>query len=149
MITDRGPSVLEYNVRFGDPETQVILPLMAGDWGQALFDLADGQLPRLSWKRASACCVVLAAEGYPDTPVKGAVISGLGAPKDDAASYVLHAGTALEGGEWVTAGGRVLNALGLGATLREAIGAAYQCANQVKWRGQQRRGDIGRTSGQC
>lgn len=146
MITPRGPSVLEYNVRFGDPEAQVILPLMAGDWGQVFRDLADGRVSPLTWKSASACCVVLAAEGYPDTPVKGATIDGLRELEASPSSYVLHAGTKREGTTWVTSGGRVLNAIGLGGSLRDAISAAYKVADRVSWKGLQRRGDIGRTS---
>ncbi len=144
MITPQGPSVLEYNVRFGDPEAQVILPLMGGDWGVVFRELASGRVTPLTWKSTSACCVVLAAEGYPDSPVKDAPITGLRELEASQSSYMLHAGTRRDGTTWVTAGGRVLNAIGLGGSLRDAITAAYAIADRVKWAGLQRRGDIGR-----
>jgi phosphoribosylamine---glycine ligase len=155
MITPNGPSVIEYNARFGDPEAQVLLPLLdgeGGDWGQVLSDLADGRLRKLSWKKDSCCCVVLAAEGYPDAPVKGAPISGLpvrpgssSSKRDETdTSYILHAGTVKDPKKgWVTSGGRVLNAIGVGKNLSEAIEEAYAAAKKVSWAGRLMRTDIG------
>ena len=144
MMTSRGPSVLEFNVRFGDPETQALLPLLDGEWGKVFAEVAQGRLPKLQWKKAAACCVVLAAEGYPGTPVKGAKIEGLGDAPDTATRYFLHAGTKLDSKQgWVTSGGRVLNAIGIGPGLREAIHEAYAQARAVGWVGVQVRSDIG------
>ena len=150
MITPKGPSVIEYNARFGDPEAQVLLPLLDGDWGHVLSELAEGRLQKLKWKKSSCCCVVLAAEGYPDSPVKGSSISGLSGVKTPSSSdageshYLLHAGTAKDVHKgWVTAGGRVLNAMGTGETLQEAIANAYTGAKSVSWKGLLKRSDIG------
>lgn len=145
MMTSKGPSVLEFNTRFGDPETQAILPLLDGDWGLVLKNLAEGRLSPLKWKPIASCCVALAAEGYPGVPVKGAVIEGLEGAAQGEMRYFLHAGTRRESdGQWKTAGGRVLNVIGLGTDMREAISNAYQLAEQVSWTGQQMRTDIGR-----
>ncbi len=144
MITSQGPRVLEFNTRFGDPETQAILPLLDGDWGLVFKELAEGRLPKLKWKPIASCCVALAAEGYPGTPVKGVVIEGLERADLGESRYFLHAGTRREAnGQWVTAGGRVLNAIGLGGNIHEAIANAYQLASQVSWPGMQMRTDIG------
>jgi phosphoribosylamine--glycine ligase len=144
MITADGPSLLEYNVRFGDPEAQALLPLLDGDWAQVFLQLADGRLTKLKWKSSASACLVLAAEGYPDAPVKGAVISGLGAAANAGAAYALHAGTRLSArGEWETSGGRVVNVIGLGRDIREALTNAYEKAATIKWFGRQMRKDIG------
>lgn len=143
MVTENGPQVLEYNVRFGDPETQVLLPLLDGDWGQAFKTIAEGNIPKLQWKKQSAACVVIAAEKYPSTPVKGVTIKGdLSSTSDEA--YFLHAGTLKEGNEWKTAGGRVLNAVGLGTSIEEALSVAYDKVKKVEWPGMQFRKDIGK-----
>lgn len=145
MMTPNGPSVLEFNTRFGDPETQAILPLLDGDWGVVFRELADGRLPKLQWKKLSSCCVVLAAQGYPDTPVKGAPIEGV--PHVPAAKqYLLHAGTKrdTESGErWLTNGGRVLNSIGLSEELAQAVQLAYQGARSVQSSALVMRADIG------
>ncbi|MCC7402957.1 MAG: phosphoribosylamine--glycine ligase [Bdellovibrionales bacterium] len=144
MVTPMGPLVLEYNVRFGDPETQVILPLLEGDWGQVMWQVSQGKLPELSWKSAFCACVVLAAAGYPDDPIKGAPISGP-VDQETPAAYCLHAGTRRNrDGHWETSGGRVLNVVGQGATLELALKEAYQLADQITWPGKQMRRDIGR-----
>jgi phosphoribosylamine--glycine ligase len=144
MITPNGPSVLEFNTRFGDPETQAILPLLDGDWGLVFSELAAGRLMKLRWKPLASCCVVLAAEGYPDTPVKGAVIEGLEGGSVNENRYVLHAGTRRDaGGAWVTSGGRVIGAMGTGGDLREAVDNAYAVARGIRWPGLQKRSDIG------
>ena len=142
MIGPEGPSVLEFNVRFGDPETQVILPLLDGDWGVALREVAQGRMPRLKWKLGAAACIVLAAAGYPEAPVKGTQID-LRKTDDGEASYFLHAGTRCEGDRWLTAGGRVLNAIGEGPTINDALAQAYACTAHAPWVGRQMRGDIG------
>ena len=143
MITPKGPTIIEFNVRFGDPECQVIMPLLDGDWGQVFIKLAKGELMPLRWKNLHLACVVLAAPGYPDQSRKDVVLEGdLGFTS--ASSYFLHAGTAKNSsGEWVTAGGRVLNAVGLGSSLPEAIQAAYGQATHVAGPGLQMRKDIG------
>ncbi len=146
MMTSRGPNVLEYNTRFGDPETQALLPLLDGDWGDVLANLAQGKIEKLKWKPLSSACVVLAAVGYPDSPVKGAKMSlpeTLGNANSQT-KYLLHAGTQLKDGAWFTSGGRVLNAVGIGATLRDAVDAAYEIANEVKSDALVFRTDIGR-----
>jgi phosphoribosylamine--glycine ligase len=143
MMTADGPSVLEFNVRFGDPEAQVLFPLLDGDWGQALKTIAKGDVPVLKWKNIYASCIVLAAENYPDTPVKGTVIEGDVAAQTSS-SYILHAGTKKTPQGWVVNGGRVINAVGIGSTLREAIKKGYEIADTIQWKGRQMRGDIGK-----
>ena len=148
MLTPDGPKVLEFNVRFGDPETQVVLPRLDGDLSGLLAEAASGRLrtvPRFS--DTPAVCVVLASEGYPDSPRTGDVITGL----DDAGALagvtVFHAGTAATGGPEggvVTSGGRVLGVTALGATLAEARDRAYRGAAAISWPGAQSRSDIAR-----
>lgn len=143
MVTEAGPQVLEFNCRFGDPETQVILPLIEGDLGQHLLQLSRGRLLPVKQKNLFASCVVLAAPGYPMNPEKNLPIEG----NIEAAtelSYFLHAGTKKTSeGRWVTSGGRVLNAIGLGSTPRESLEKAYAQSQNVKWMGLQKRSDIG------
>lgn len=143
MVTPEGPSVLEFNVRFGDPEAQSILPLLKGDWAKVMEAVAKGELPELEWQPLHLACVVLAAGGYPDRPENGVRIAGeIG--YQSPSSYFLHAGTAQkEDGSWVTAGGRVLNAIGVGNSRAEALRNAYSQAQKVAWPGQQMRHDIG------
>ncbi|HEX4922649.1 MAG TPA: phosphoribosylamine--glycine ligase [Bdellovibrionales bacterium] len=142
MITKEGPQVLEFNTRFGDPECQVILPLLKGDWADVFSEIAQGGMPEVRWKPLHAACVVLAAPGYPAAPKKDIEI--VGDPlADSASSYFLHAGTAKRGESWVTNGGRVLNAIGIGSSLDEAIRNAYAQASKASWLGQQMRKDIG------
>jgi phosphoribosylamine--glycine ligase len=138
-MTSRGPRVVEFNARFGDPETQVVLPLLATPLAGLLYAAATGGLanhPPLAWRRGAAVTVVLAASGYPGTPRGGDVISGAELPG------VLHAGTRVEGGALVTAGGRVLSVVGTGAGLAEAREAAYALAERVTFAGVQCRTDI-------
>ncbi len=144
MVTETGPMVLEYNVRFGDPEAQVVLPLLEGDWGDVFFKVARGDLPQLQWKPLASACVVLAAENYPQGPVQGTPIEG-DVSFQTASSYFLHGGTGRDSqtGTWVTKGGRVLNAVGLGSSLPEALQHAYSQAESVNWKGLQKRMDIG------
>lgn len=125
MICEGEPVVLEFNSRFGDPEAQVFLPLLDGDWGEVLSRVADGECPSLKWKDLFATCVVLAAPGYPDFPRKGLKIKGLEQTDQKAKQYFLHAGTRLSQDGFLTHGGRVLNAVGLGSSLQEAQRNAY------------------------
>ena len=143
MITESGPSLLEYNCRFGDPETQVILPLIDEDFGQVLMELAQGRLKNLKLKNVAAACVVMAAPGYPINPEKGVFING-DLENESVSNYFLHAGTKKNSlGNWITNGGRVLNAVGLGTDFSEAIQNAYRQANKARWNGMQLRQDIG------
>lgn len=143
MITENGPTVLEYNVRFGDPETQVILPLLDVDAGLLFHELACGRLMDFNLRQMHSACVIEAAEGYPDQPVKGTPIVG-DLSDESATAYFIHAGTkrSNEGG-WLVNGGRVLGAVGLGSSMREAVSAAYSQSSKARWKGQQKRGDIG------
>jgi phosphoribosylamine--glycine ligase len=142
MINEKGPSLLEYNCRFGDPETQVILPLLDGDIGHVFREVALGKCPPLKTKNIFASCVVMAAPGYPNLPEKGVQIEG-DIESQSNSSYFIHAGTKATNHTWTTNGGRVLCALGLGSTLQESLLLAYTQSNKVKWRGLQKRHDIG------
>jgi phosphoribosylamine---glycine ligase len=144
MMTARGPKVLEFNVRFGDPETQAILPRLRSDLLQ-LIDAAmvPGGLAeaRLEWTPETAVTVVLASAGYPQSSSRGEEISGLDAIPPDV--YVTHAGTARdEHGSIVTAGGRVLSVTALGASAADAREAAYAAADMIEFEGKQLRRDI-------
>lgn len=145
MLTAQGPRVLEFNARFGDPETQVILPLLEGDLLAALVTCAErGTLSddMLHWTNQAAACVVLAAEGYPDMPRRGDSISGIESITDPHV-LIFHAGTALREGQLVTAGGRVLGVTGTGTTLRDALTRTYAAVDQIHFSGMQYRRDIG------
>ena len=144
MMTADGPKVLEYNARFGDPETQAVLPRLRSD----LLELLDrasrpGGLEgaRLEWSEAWAVTVVLASRGYPESSSKGDEISGLRAI-DGLETEVLHAGTLERDGKIYTAGGRVLNVTGIGATPAEARERAYAAAERIEFEGKQMRHDI-------
>jgi phosphoribosylamine--glycine ligase len=143
MLTAAGPKVLEFNCRFGDPETQVLLPLIDGDLGEILKKLAQGKIVPYKQKNLFASCVVMAAPGYPMNPEKNLRIDGnLNAATE--LSYFLHAGTKKNpDGQWLTSGGRVLNAVGLGASFKESLEKAYQQSTQAQWMGLQKRSDIG------
>lgn len=142
MVTDKGPSVLEFNCRFGDPETQVILPLLNTDVGHYFYEVSKGHIPPLKTKNMSAACVVMAAPGYPQNPEKGVQIEG-DPLHQTPSSYFIHAGAKLDSKQWTTQGGRVLCAVGLGSTLSEALQTSYEQARNVQWRGVQMRKDIG------
>jgi phosphoribosylamine--glycine ligase len=144
VAPDGTPNVLEFNCRFGDPETQPILSRLQSDLVDLCEAALDGKLDRVSaqWDSRAAVGVVLAAGGYPDAVTKGDEISGL----DAAAKLpgkVFHAGTQLVNGKVVTNGGRVLCAVGLGDSVSEAQRAAYKLCDQIRWRGVQYRRDIG------
>lgn len=142
MITKSGPKVIEYNVRMGDPEAQVLMPLFDGDWGDLFLSLAKGQLKTLSWKKLFTACVVLASEGYPANPKKDVLIDG-DLNFESPSSYFLHAGTKKQNNLWKTNGGRVLHSIGIGTDLTEAISNAYKQSEKAQWQGQQMRKDIG------
>jgi len=145
MVTKQGPQLLEYNCRFGDPETQAVIPRLEGDLLPLLRAAAVGELGtlRANWKREAVVCVVLAAEGYPGTPKRGDAIAGLGEALAQPGVLLFHAGTALQDGRLVTAGGRVLSVVGRGVTLDEAARTAYSAVAQVKFDGMQYRSDVG------
>ena len=146
MLTPDGPKILEYNVRFGDPECQVVVPRLASDLAAHLCEAAAGKLATpLRWRDEAAVTVVLAAEGYPASPRTGDVITGLDAAAEVAGVTVFHAGTAAVVGrpaEVRTAGGRVLNVTALGTTLADARARAYEAAARISWPGMQYRRDI-------
>jgi len=144
MLTVDGPKLIEYNVRFGDPECQVLMPRLKDDILVLMRAAADGQLGHMSvrWRDEAALTVVIAAKGYPASPEKGAPISGLEAAEADGA-IVFHAGTAEEGGQLVASGGRVLNVTALGATVAEAQRRAYAAVDRIGFPGGFCRRDIG------
>lgn len=146
MLTPDGPKVIEYNCRFGDPETQVVLPLLEGDLLEIMQATTNGTLAGVpvKWKDAYAACVVLASGGYPQTYESGKRITGLvegQLPGGEAT--VFHAGTRLEGGELVTAGGRVLGVTAVAETLPAAVKDAYAAADHIHFEGMHKRSDIG------
>ena len=143
MITPQGPKVVEFNARFGDPETQVVLPLLDSDLGQIMMACATGTLTAdmVKWKDSSAACVILASKGYPETSSKGDVIHG--DIKQHDTTIVFHSGTKLMGHEYVTNGGRVLGVVGLGKDLRTALDRAYGRIEHIDFEGMQYRTDIG------
>jgi len=144
MLTADGPKVLEFNVRFGDPETQVVLPRLAGDLLPAFMACADGTLcdELVTWRDEACVCVVIASGGYPGPYAKGEVIAGLDAANACPDAVVFHAGTARRGDAVVTAGGRVLGVTALGTDLRRAVDHAYAAVGCVSFGGAQYRTDI-------
>lgn len=143
MITSEGPKVVEFNCRFGDPETEAVLPLFDGDLARVMLDCVHGTLSdeAVVWKKACAVDVVLASEGYPASHSSGEVISGIEDAKK-AGCLVFHAGTVKKNGEYVVNGGRVLNIVALADTLAEAKAKAYEGVSRISWRGMQYRHDI-------
>jgi phosphoribosylamine--glycine ligase len=144
MLTADGPKVLEFNCRLGDPETQAVVPLLAGDLAQALLACAERRLDPKSvvWNDGFATCVTLAAAGYPEHPETGAVLAGLDVAARTGA-LVFQAGTARRGDDLVVAGGRVLSVVGQGRTASEATARAYAAADRVGFDGCRMRRDIG------
>jgi len=145
-LTSQGPRVVEFNARFGDPETQVVLDRLASPLAGALAAAASGSLSGvalLEWAPGAAVTVVVAAEGYPASPVTGDVIEGIDDAERVAGAYVLHAGTSTDrGGPLVSKGGRVLNVVGTGPDLAAARAVAYQAAGRIRMRGGWFRSDI-------
>jgi phosphoribosylamine---glycine ligase len=144
MWGPRGPKVLEFNVRFGDPETEVLMPLMGDDLAAFLHDAARGIIPsRIETRAGSAAAVVVAARGYPDHPETGVVVEGLDEIKgNDVVAF--HGGTRHENGRTVSAGGRILAVSAYGDDLRHAIDAAYAAVHRIRIEGSFHRADIGR-----
>ena len=141
-LTSRGTRVIEFNARFGDPETQVLLPRLKTPLAQLLFAAATGKLNEfgpLDWSDDAAVTVVLASDGYPAAPIIGQPITGI-KPNDH--SFVFHAGTSLHDGVLHSAGGRVLTVTGIGSDLTEARDAAYRTISQISLAGSHYRSDI-------
>jgi phosphoribosylamine--glycine ligase len=142
MVTETGPKALEFNCRFGDPETQVILPRLGSDLLELLVASEVGDIAgrEITWSADKAVCVVLASEGYPESPSWGDEISGL--DNIPTGVYIYHAGTEERAGKFYTAGGRVLNVVGTGPTIIEARARAYAAVEQIHFDGMQYRTDI-------
>jgi phosphoribosylamine--glycine ligase len=135
MITRDGPKLIEFNVRFGDPETQVLMLRLMSDLVPALIAARDGQLKNfdLRWYPDAALTVVMAAKGYPGDYVRGSLIEGLDAAAEVEGVEIFHAGTKADGGRIVANGGRVLNVTALGKTVSEAQARAYQAIDRIRW----------------
>lgn len=146
MLTPDGPRVLEYNARFGDPETQVVLPRMKNDIVEVFEACIDGTLDKieLEFEEDAAVCVVLASDGYPEKYEKGFVIKGLDNFKDKDGYYVFHAGTKKVDGNIVTNGGRVLGVTAKGADLKQARANAYEATKWIDFDNKYMRNDIGK-----
>ncbi|MDZ4722417.1 MAG: phosphoribosylamine--glycine ligase [candidate division Zixibacteria bacterium] len=144
MLTESGPRVLEFNVRFGDPETQVVLPLLKTDLVDLIIACMDKKLQSFSpeWCPGSAACVVMASRGYPGKYPTGKRITGLPG-QASADSFVLHAGTRRDNNVWLTDGGRVLSVVGTGSDLKAALARAYDVVRRIRFDGAMFRKDIG------
>lgn len=145
MLTKDGPRVLEYNARFGDPETQVVLPRLKGDLFDIFWKITEDRLDEaeIAWEEEPAVCVVIASGGYPVSYKTGFPIEGLEDADQMENVTVFHAGTKLEGGKLVTSGGRVLGVTARGRTMADAIGRAYEAVNRIHFEGAFCRRDIG------
>ncbi len=145
ILTERGPKVMEFNCRFGDPETQVILPLLKSDLAEILMSIVEGELSleEVEWRDDFAVCVVLASAGYPGKYEKGKQIFGLDKIGDAEDVLIFHAGTKQEGGRLVTNGGRVLGVTAVDKNVEKAIRKAYDTVEKIRFDGVQFRKDIG------
>ena len=145
MITPDGPKVIEYNARFGDPETQVVLPRLKTDFVDIVMAVVEERLSDLTieWSDEACACVVMASGGYPGHYEKGIAIEGLDENGQVDGAVVYHAGTALRDGKFVTNGGRVLGVTALGGTLPQALEKAYAAVGKIHWDGVHYRHDIG------
>jgi phosphoribosylamine--glycine ligase len=145
MITSEGPKLVEYNARFGDPETQVLMPRLKSDLVPVLLEIAKGALATtvLDWTDDAAVTVVMASNGYPGSYEKGTVIEGVEAAAKDTGAVIFHAGTAMKDDKLVATGGRVLNVTALGASVTAAAQTAYKAVDLIKWPGGFCRRDIG------
>jgi len=145
MMTARGPEVLEFNARFGDPETQAILLRLESDLLDVLEDCVDGKLAgtELRWSPGASACVIASSAGYPGSYKTGLPIGGLGDAARVPGVQVFHSGSTLKDGQVLTAGGRVLGVTAVGATLEEALGRAYQALGEIHFEGMYYRRDIG------
>ena len=146
ILTADGPQTLEFNVRLGDPEAQSILLRLEDDLLPVLAQGAAGhfETDRLAFRKEAAACLVLAAKGYPEKPIKGDPIKGLEEAGAGEGVEIFHAGTAIEGGQLVASGGRVLNVCSRGTNLREALRRGYKAAGGIRWSNAVLRNDIGR-----
>lgn len=146
MITPDGPKVIEYNARFGDPETQVVLPRLKTDFVDIIEAVIDERLSQLEieWKEEASACVVMASGGYPLAYKKGMEISGLDEKGQVSGAVVYHAGTKLENGKFFTNGGRVLGITACGVDLEEALEKAYTAVKKISFEGAHYRKDIGK-----
>ena len=144
MLTDKGPRVVEYNARFGDPETQAVLPLLESDLMEIMMAVRNQTLDRMDirWKDQAAACIVLASGGYPGKYESGKLITGL-EDAEKMGATVYHAGTKLTEAGYVTAGGRVLGVNALGGSLKAAVDSAYAAARKIHFDGAHMRSDIG------
>jgi len=145
MMTAKGPMVLEFNARFGDPETQAILPRLECDLVEGLEACVEGRLSdtEFRWKPGASVCVVAASEGYPGAYTVGHPIAGLDAAAAVPGVEVFHAGTSADGGQFLTAGGRVLGVTATGAKLEDALASAYEAMGRISFQGMVYRKDIG------
>ena len=145
MLTAQGPKVLEFNVRFGDPEAQAILPRLKTDFFELLLASMEGRLGevQLTWDPRACACLVLASQGYPGKYDLGREITGVKEAAELPDTLIFHAGTKREGSRLLTTGGRVLNVAALGETLEEALKKVYQAADRIQFEGRQFRRDIG------
>jgi phosphoribosylamine--glycine ligase len=144
MMTARGPQVLEFNVRFGDPETQAILMRLESDLVEAMEACIDGRLSdtELRWSPGAAACVIVSSSGYPGAYKAGFPITGLEEASRVPGVQVFHSGTALRDGQMVTSGGRVLGVTAVGDGLEQALGRAYQAIGEIHFEGSYHRRDI-------
>jgi phosphoribosylamine--glycine ligase len=145
MMTARGPEVLEYNARFGDPETQAILVRLESDLVDTIEACIDGKLAetQLRWSPGASACVVASSSGYPGSYKTGLPISGLASAAQVPGVQIFHAGTSSLGGQIVTSGGRVLGVTAAGESLEQALARAYQALSEVQFEGIYFRRDIG------
>jgi phosphoribosylamine--glycine ligase len=145
MIQDGAPKLIEYNARFGDPETQVLMLRLKSDLLPALLAVTEGKLSgfTLDWHDDAALCVVMAAKGYPGAYAKGSEIKGLGAASADPNVEIFHAGTKRDGARILADGGRVLGVSARGRDIREAQARAYAAVDKIDWPGGFCRRDIG------
>lgn len=145
MMTAKGPMVLEFNARFGDPETQTILPRLESDLVEALEACVEGRLSETEfrWRPGASACVVAASEGYPGSYTAGQLITGLDAAAQIPGVEVYHAGTSLDDGHYRTSGGRVLGVTATGASLRDALASVYEAMGRISFPGMVYRRDIG------
>ena len=146
ILTKEGPKILEYNARFGDPETQTYMRLLETD----LLDIVDACIDKklnqleVKWKNLSACTVVLASGGYPGNYEKGKVIAGIEEAEKNPDIIIFHAGTAIKDGKLITNGGRVLGVSSIGKSLGESLGKAYKAISKISFEGMYYRKDIGK-----
>ncbi len=145
MLTAEGPRALEFNVRFGDPEAQALLPRLKTDLVELMLACVEGRVDKVpvQWDPRSAACVVLCSQGYPGKYDMGREITGLADAAELPDTVIFHAGTKKEGSRLVTVGGRVINAVGLGDTLESALEKAYRAAEKIRFEGKHFRRDIG------